>query len=76
MSEPCTHERGDHDYPAAIGSFVAQTRALVKMTAERDAARAALARVRALCDSNIGVATRDGYLLVATIREALEGKTP
>jgi hypothetical protein len=51
VSEPCTHERGDHDYPAAIGSFVVQTRALTAMTAERDAALAALARVRAVAVS-------------------------
>ena len=59
-----------------LTSFIKTSGALTAMTAERDAARAALGRVRALCDSNIGVATRDGYLLVATIREALEGKTP
>jgi hypothetical protein len=37
-SEPCAHERGD-----AITSFVTQTRALVAMTAERDAALALVA---------------------------------
>jgi hypothetical protein len=40
-SEPCAHERGD-----AITSFVAQTRALVAVTAERDAALVALAHLR------------------------------
>jgi hypothetical protein len=59
-----------------LTSFVKTSGALTAMTAERDAARAALGRIRALCDSNIGVATRDGYLLVATIRKALEGKAP
>jgi len=66
MTEPCAHERGDHDYPAAIGSFVAQTRALVAMTAERDAALAALAKVAAI------VADPDAALVVDRIREVLE----
>jgi len=41
MSEPCVHEYGD-----AIKSFVAQTALLVAVTAERDAALAALAHLR------------------------------
>jgi hypothetical protein len=67
-SEPCSHERGD-----AITSFVTQTRALVKVTAERDAAlarnerqRAILAKVRAI------VADPDAALVVDRIREVLE----
>ena len=67
MSEPCRCERAD-----AITSLVASANATVKALAERDAALATIGRVRALCDSNAGCATRDGYLLVATIRAALE----
>ena len=66
MTEPCAHERGDHDYPAAIGSFVAQTRALVAMTAERDAALATLAKVAAI------VADPDAALVVDRVRGVLE----
>ena len=33
---------------------------------------AALDRVRALCESNAGVATRDGALMVSTIRAAMK----
>ena len=61
MSEPCSHERGD-----AITSFVTQTRALVAMTAERDAALATLAKVAAI------VADPDAALVVDRIRNALE----
>jgi len=61
MSEPCSHERGD-----AITSFVTQTRALVAMTAERDAALATLAKVAAI------VADPDAALVVDRVRAALE----
>jgi len=47
MTEPCRHEGSDE-----IRSFVAQTRALVVMTAERDAALATIERVKALCDGH------------------------
>jgi len=45
MSEPCVHEYGD-----AIKSFVAQTALLVAVTAERDAALAALGRAAFVAD--------------------------
>ena len=38
--------KAERDYPAAISSFIAQTRALTAMTAERDAARAEASRLR------------------------------
>jgi len=60
-SEPCAHERGD-----AITSFVTQTRALVKMTAERDAALATLDKVAAI------VADPHAALVVDRIRGVLE----
>jgi len=67
-SEPCAHERSD-----AITSFVTQTRALVAVSAERDAAlarnerqRATLAKIRAI------VADPDAALVVDRVRAALE----
>ena len=60
-SEPCAHERGD-----AITSFVTQTRALVAVTAERDEALAALARVRTL------VVDPHAAMVVDRIRTALK----
>lgn len=65
----CSCERAD-----AIKSLVSISRIVEKVSLERDEALATVGRVRALCDSNIDVATRDGYLLVTTIRKALEGK--
>ena len=65
-----------YEYGDAIRSFIAQTLALTAMTAERDVALAALARVTALCDSNAGVATRDGALMVSTIRAAMKEPKP
>ena len=60
-------------YRDAIRSLVAATGLAATYQDERDHALAALARVRALCDVNAGVATRDGALMVSTIRKALEG---
>jgi len=60
-SEPCAHERG-----AAITSFVTQTRALVAVTAEKDALRATLAKVAAI------VADPHAALVVDRVRAALE----
>ena len=65
MSEPCPHERGD-----AITSFVTQTRALVKMTAERDAALTTLAKVAAI------VADPHAALVADRVRAALEPTQP
>jgi len=81
-SEPCAHERGD-----AITSFVTQTRALVAVTAERDAALASLARVRAVADAWAGFGDKEGFRTLkefgaVEIRAALEpteqpkGKNP
>jgi hypothetical protein len=59
-----------------IKSLIAASKLAARYQHRAEKAEAALARVYVLCDSNIGVATRDGYLLVAAIRKALEGKTP
>ena len=49
---------------------------IADLRARLSEAEAALARVRALCDSNAGVATRDGALMVSTIRKALTEPKP
>ena len=41
----------NHDYPAAIASFVDQTKALVKAQQERDEALAALGLIAKTCDT-------------------------
>jgi len=76
MSEPCRHEREFAGTQAdTLTSFVRTSGALVKMTAERDAALAALARVQAFMDdwSDCGPDSQcsccGGYTL---IRAALE----
>ena len=64
------------EYPAQSFEKMSRRQAIATCYAledMRDHALAALARVEALCDSNAGVATRDGALMVSTIRAALEG---
>jgi hypothetical protein len=82
MSEPCAHEREFAGTQRdTLTSFVNTGRALVKVTAERDTALAALARVRAVADMWAGFGDKEGFRTlkefgVADIRAALEGKAP
>jgi len=66
MSEPCAHDRGD-----AIKSFVTQTRALVAVTAERDEALLALARVRWLADQYDLVSETNTAHVASDLRAAI-----
>jgi len=73
MSEPCKHERefagSQRD---TLTSFIKTSGELTAMTAERNEARAALGRVRVLCD---GLSSEgQGMAHVSDIRAALEGK--
>ena len=63
------------EYAKAIKSLVAASGQAAKYQGRAEKAEAALARVSALCDSNAGCATRDGALMVSTIRAALEAKS-
>ena len=68
-------DRFTSGYGDAIESFVAQTRALVAVEAERDAARAALARVYVLIDPATQMAQPlygSRFFDEADIRAALE----
>ena len=55
-----------------IKSLITAVKASAGYQARAEKAEAALARVYMLCESNAGVATRDGALMVSTIRAAME----
>ena len=55
-----------------IKSLIAASRLAADYQHRAEVAEAALARVYVLCDSNAGVATRDGALMVSTIRNAMK----
>ena len=74
MSEPCRHEREFAGTQAdTLTSFVRTTGRLVKVTAERDAAKAALATILALCED---AEDRRDWLAVHAIRAAIEATKP
>ena len=64
------------EYDKAIKSLVDLSKISAGYQARAEKAEAALARVYMLCESNAGVATRDGALMVSTIRAAMKEPTP
>ena len=60
------------EYDKAIKSLVDLSKISAGYQARAEKAEAALARVYMLCESNAGVATRDGALMVSTIRAAMK----
>jgi len=73
MSEPCRHEREFAGTQAdTLTSFIKTSGALTAMTAERNEARAALARVEALLGDHDGPLWAVRGVREADLRAALE----